>query len=431
MAALTAVLAGHSAAEGLDERHRQSRLELSAVENAIRLTEQRRNELGAEIAALEQDRAAINRNLIEASARARQIEARIDRSEERLAQLHDQQDAVRASLDRSRDLLGEVIAALQRMGSNPPPAILVSPGDALSSIRSAILLGAVVPELRAETEVLIAELGELARLGKEIGIEREKLGADLIRLAEEEERLVLLLAEKKKLTADRRQQLAGQSARAAELAAKADTLSKLIESFESEIAAAREAAEQARLAEEERRRKEADQLASARDEIDRQDFSDTARISPAMEFEATRGLLPRPVAGVEVRSFGQKDPYGDIAAGSYLATRVDARVVSPADGWVVYAGPFRSYGQLLILNVGSGYHVVLAGMDRIDVQLGQFVLAGEPVAMMGARRIASASAVDVESSRPVLYVEFRKDGKSIDPAPWWADATLKRDSNDS
>lgn len=419
------------AAQALDQRHEQSRRELTEIESAIRLTEQRRDELNVEISGLEKDRAAINRNLIDASARSRELENRIARGESRLTELRGQQDDIHASLRTRRHLLAEVIGALQRMGSNPPPAILVSPLDALSSIRSAILLGAVVPELRSETEILMTELGELARISREIESERQTLSSDLTKLAEEEQRLTLLLAEKKELTAERRQQLAIQSASAAELAARADTLSKLIETLENEIAGAREAAEKARLAEAERRRKESEQLASARDEIARHDFSDTARIAPAMEFTAARGLLPRPVAGVEIRSFGQKDRLGDISEGDYLVTRTNSRVVSPADGWVVYAGPFRSYGQLLILNAGSGYHVVLAGMERIDVQLGQFVLAGEPVAVMGARRIASATAVDVESSRPVLYVEFRKDGKSIDPSPWWAESTLKRDPNDS
>ena len=62
-----------------------------------------------------------------------------------------------------------------------------------------------------------------------------------------------------------------------------------------------------------------------------------------------------------------------------------AQVTAPCDGWVVFAGNFRSYGQLLIINAGGGYHVLLAGMERITVDLGQFVLTGEPVAVMGKR----------------------------------------------
>jgi septal ring factor EnvC (AmiA/AmiB activator) len=78
-----------------------------------------------------------------------------------------------------------------------------------------------------------------------------------------------------------------------------------------------------------------------------------------------------------------------------------------------------SYGQLLILNAGGGYHVLLAGMERISVDLGQFVLTGEPVAVMGGGSPGSA-AVATRSMRPALYAEFRKDGTPIDPSPWWA-----------
>ena len=94
-------------------------------------------------------------------------------------------------------------------------------------------------------------------------------------------------------------------------------------------------------------------------------------------------------------------------------------MLAPADGWVVYAGPFRSYGQVLILNAGDGYHIVLAGMERIDAALGQFVLSGEPVAVMGATRLASIGDIDHTSAQPILYVEFRKDGNSINSTPWW------------
>ena len=94
-------------------------------------------------------------------------------------------------------------------------------------------------------------------------------------------------------------------------------------------------------------------------------------------------------------------------------------------------GPFRSYGKLLIINAGDGYHVLLAGMDQINVQLGQFVLAGEPVAMMASPKLASAGAVDIVSTQPVLYIEFRKDGTSIDPAPWWAATMTKRLADDT
>jgi septal ring factor EnvC (AmiA/AmiB activator) len=92
-------------------------------------------------------------------------------------------------------------------------------------------------------------------------------------------------------------------------------------------------------------------------------------------------------------------------------------VTSPCDGWIVYGGPFRTYGQVLIINAGGGYHVLLAGLSQIDVQLGQFVLAAEPVGTMSAAPKTAAGKTN--QSAPVLYVEFRKDGRPIDPDPWW------------
>jgi septal ring factor EnvC (AmiA/AmiB activator) len=149
------------------------------------------------------------------------------------------------------------------------------------------------------------------------------------------------------------------------------------------------------------------------------------RIKPAIPFQLAKGKLPVPAQGRRVLSFGEKTQYGGQSKGLVRETRHNAQVTSPCDGWIVYAGEFRSYGQLLIINAGGGYHVLVAGLSQIDVQPGQFVLAAEPVGTMsGAPRTAQittqVSAQDgAPSNSPVLYVEFRKDGQPIDPDPWW------------
>jgi murein hydrolase activator len=121
-----------------------------------------------------------------------------------------------------------------------------------------------------------------------------------------------------------------------------------------------------------------------------------------------------------VISFGDRLPSGKTAQGSVIETRHAAQVTSPSDGWVAYAGEFRSFGQVLIINGGGGYNVVLTGLSQIDVQIGQFVLGGEPVGTMSA-----APKGKVQGSAPVLYVEFRKDGRPVDPEPWWSDGSKK------
>src|SRR5207248_2016130 len=146
---------------------------------------------------------------------------------------------------------------------------------------------------------------------------------------------------------------------------------------------------------------------------------DPGRLAPAVAFASAKKRLPLPVNGVKIREYGASDGLGGAEKGLSIATRNASTVTAPCDGWVVYAGPFRNYGQLLILNAGDGYHVLLAGMDRISVDLGQFVVTGEPVATMGGR-VQTAAALAVGSGQPLLYIEFRKDGIPVDPGPWWA-----------
>jgi len=297
-----------------------------------------------------------------------------------------------------------VLAALQRIGYRPPPALIASPDDALQAVRTAMVLGAVLPEMRGKVEVLAGDLAELSTVRKRITAERDRLKTEIASLDGERTRMSALIAERQKQQAEREQALAAERTRAAELAKQVDNLKDLIGKLEAGLdPATREAREAAR----------SDQRPAL------SAFRDPGRLAPAIAFASLRGQVPIPVNGVRLKAFGAPDGNGGVEKGISVATRAGAQVTAPADGWVVYAGPFRSYGQLLILNVGGGYHVLLAGMDRISVDLGQFVLAGEPVAVMGSSsHIAAILAAG--SSQPVLYIEFRKDGLPVDPGPWWA-----------
>ena len=133
-----------------------------------------------------------------------------------------------------------------------------------------------------------------------------------------------------------------------------------------------------------------------------------------------------PVAGTLIKSFGAPDGFGGTEKGLSISTRTGAVVSSPADGWVSFVGSYRNYGQLLIVNVGGGYYLVLAGMQSTSVELGQFILAGEPVAVMGDGSAKTAAAIALGAAQPILYVELKKDGAAIDPGPWWAKPELEK-----
>ena len=199
--------------------------------------------------------------------------------------------------------------------------------------------------------------------------------------------------------------------------------SDLIETLEVEINKMRSAREEAIRAEKERRDREAE-LASL-------PVPEANRLVKSAPFEQLRGAIGLPATGVVAHRFGDSDGAGSTRYGDTVRTQSGAIVTAPADGVVLYAGPFRSYGQLLILNAGDGYHIVLAGLGRINVSLGQSVLAGEPVGAMDDVRLASAGDPENGKTGAELYVEFRKDGKPVDPAPWWIDRNSGRTGNDT
>jgi len=386
------------------ETLKQHDQELLAARDAQRKSIETEAALKGEIEQIGADRRKLNQDLIDTAGRLRGVEASIDATENRLKPLDDNERSIRASLDGRRAVIGEVLAALQRIGRRPPPALIASPEDALQAVRTAMVLGAVLPEMRHEVEALASDLSELLNLRKKIAAERDRLKSEVAALDGERIRMTALVEARQKQQAESEKALVAERARAGDLARNVDNLKDLIAKLEQGLdPAIRDAREAAR--------------SDSRPALSA--FRDPGRLAPAIAFVSLRGHVPIPVNGVKLKEFGAPDGSGGLEKGLSIATRADAQVTAPADGWVVYAGPFRSYGQLLILNVGGGYHVLLAGMDRISVDLGQFVLAGEPVAVMGtASHIASILATG--SAQPVLYIEFRKDGTPVDPGPWWA-----------
>lgn len=385
--------------------------ELEAIRRSIEVSERRQASLRGEMAGLENDRARLSGDLIATAQRLRTAENEIASSEARLDDLHATEDAVRSSLRERRAVMSEVLMALQRMGRTPPPAILSRPEDALAAIRGSILAGAVLPDIRIEAEALAVDLVQLTELTKSIEGEHGALRARYSALADEQARIDILVSTKQQQGEQTQAALSAEQGKASELANQAQSLQSLIKTLESEVESAALAAEQADAAA--RITEPADPAEAARR------LADTSRMAPALKFADAKGLLARPVSGDQTRGFGDPDEVGDKSQGISLAARPGSSVLAPTDSWVVYAGPFRSYGKVLILNAGDGYHIVIAGMERVDPSLGQFVLAGEPVGLMGATRLASVGELDHTSAQPILYVEFRKDNTAIDSAPWW------------
>jgi murein hydrolase activator len=280
------------------------------------------------------------------------------------------------------------------MSAQPPPAVLVDPDDMLAAIRTSMLLGALLPEMRQEVASLVADLGDLSNARAAVAAEKGWLADALAGLADQRKGLQADIDARQAAEDKARQSLAAETNRAYDLAKQASDIKDLISRMEKVAAAAGPV---------------------------------PPTSGPAsIRFGRRKGGLPWPVAGSLMKIFGDANEFGSVEKGDSFAAVPGAVVSAPADATVAYSGPYRTYGQLLILNAGEGYYLVMAGMDRINVEVGQSVAAGEPVALMGDGTTKTAATIAVGAVQPVLYVEFRKDGTIIDPGPWWAKPDMEK-----
>ncbi|MEN8198174.1 MAG: peptidoglycan DD-metalloendopeptidase family protein, partial [Pseudomonadota bacterium] len=186
----------------------------------------------------------------------------------------------------------------------------------------------------------------------------------------------------------------------------------------------REEAERKRLEEEQRRLAEAARAPAGKPGDEAASVARAAAlVKPAgiRPFPA-KGPITDPVSGRIVKQYGTRNKYGQTERGVTYATRPGAQIVAPHDGLIAFAGPFEGYGHILIIEHDGGYHTLLAGLERLDTSVGQWVLTGEPVGAMGN------SAIDKGSDTVGLYLELRRKGQPIDPNRWIASGKQNRTS---
>jgi septal ring factor EnvC (AmiA/AmiB activator) len=422
----------------------QAAKEFRDGQDRLARTERRTRVLEADVAQMGDERANLTVQLQETARLIQKSEAQLNTIEGRRDALEAQQKQLQGSLNQRQGSIATLLGAMQRMGRNPPPAIITRREDALEMVRSAMLLARAFPELRSEAAELTGRLGELVQVMTQIRAERDKVETESQRLKEAQERLASLMETKRQSMAERQQELEQMRQEATEISKKVTDLSELISSldktvaeltglgsYEKEIRADAAPAPAPPAADTEKPPEAAAQTKGTQVAVALPPrppspaveltpkggalSGSPGRMKPAIPFHLAKAQLPKPAQGRRVLSFGETTSNGRRSQGLVVETRQGAQITSPCDGWIVYAGEFRSYGQLLIINAGGGYHVLLAGLSHIDVQLGQFVLAAEPVGTMSAAPKGKA-----QDNAPVLYVEFRKEGRPIDPDPWWS-----------
>ncbi|MSP29755.1 MAG: hypothetical protein EXR09_04680 [Acetobacteraceae bacterium] len=311
-------------------------------------------------------------------------------------------------LARAEDL-AVLMPLLHRLSRYPAETMLAVQPNQDRALRGVLVLRGLATQMERDAKALRAEQAGLARTQENLGTEQLRLGAAL---AAQAAAGAVLDRQIGAVQGTRRAQegLAEDAARkAAQQAERASSLRAVI----TEIEAQRRASEEQARAEADRATRERRTGAAA---AARRREAALARPSGAGTIAANappHGQLLAPVGGVPARVFGAATEAGP-ATGLTYHPAPGARIVSPCAGRVVFAAPFRSFGLLLIVDCGALYHGVLAGMERLDVEPGRTVEAGEKLGVMGDWDARSGTA------RPMLYLELRRDGRPVDPTPWLA-----------
>src|SRR5258707_2518484 len=290
-------------AAGTPDAMQQRALELEAARQQQKSAADTQAKLKADIAAIGQDRSKLNQQLIDIAAQVRAVENSIGDAEARLRALDSREQQIRLSLGSRRAEVAEVLAALQRAGRRTPPALLVTPEDALQSLRTAMMLGAVVPELRGRAEKLAGDLGELVALRKTIATERDALAQDRDRLKDDQVRLAALIDERQRKQSAIEKDMEAEGARAITLSKQVDSLQGLIAKMEQDLKSAAKAAATASLQ---------GAPANVNGKPNLGALKDPARLSPAIAFASAKGLLGYRVNGTRIPCFGGSTRTGGV-----------------------------------------------------------------------------------------------------------------------
>jgi len=389
--------------------------DLQAVERDIERARASQEEAAKRAARIAENEAAVRNKMIAAAQRIQERERVLIELEDQLTTLEAHRSVLAATLEDKDAQMRDVLMALQRLAVRPTDALLLQPLRPSDAIRSGLALSAAIPALTDNANRLRVDLASLYRTRTEIIERRSEVAANAAALITDQSNLERLYAEKAELRAGFEQRADEATTRMDALSKEADDLRDLLDKV---------VAERKRHIEEESAEKAAEKAKqTTRRPVTLIPHDGTAptpdivvarRPAPPQEtrsFAQARGTLPFPVMGQLTQRYGEETE-GDVRSkGIVIKTRTDAQVVTPFDAVVAFSGPFRGYGQLLILEHSEGYHTLLAGMSHLDGAVGQTVLAGEPVGVMAPEGV------------PSLYVELRRGGQPINPLPWLATQT--------
>ena len=380
--------------------------QIKEVEKAIEAGKKQSQQLKQQVDELKSDISKASRDRIGVATAVQNLEQRLSKLETEIDDLNDAETEKRKLLESRRDQFSGVLMALQKLSRLPPEAVIAYPTGAADLIRTAILLRSAVPQIEGQAVRLREDLIALAATRDLIAKRKSQLAKTSLEFKNKRSTLDGLIrmkaAEHERALSKRRE----AKLRIESLSGQAQNLRDLFGNLEQE--------RKKQLAEKRKRtQKQLLEAKKAKSQKSTLTAKKVVRLAPPLDlkpFALSRGSLRYPAVGRISGHYGKTIRRGIKRKGLSIETRDSAQIIAPFDGKVVFAGNFRGYGQLLIIDHGEGYHSLLAGMSRIDGVMGQYLLSGEPIGVMGSQN----------EGKPSLYIELRRNGQPINPVPWLA-----------
>jgi septal ring factor EnvC (AmiA/AmiB activator) len=320
------------------------------------------------------------------AARIQQTEASIAAQTAKIQLISSQREALRARLaERQAPLVG-LTGSLQRLSRRPPLLALLRPGSVRDAVYLRALLDTMLPEVQRRTAALRSEIERGRALEKTARAAAVDLRQAETEMRTRREELAALETSQRLASREASGIAAREGDRALALAEKARDLGDLVD----------EVGRQGELR---------DQLSALSGPIMRPPRPEEARVLAASQFVTPPEGLPSymlPVTGRVVTGFGEDAPGLNRSRGITLLTRPNAQAVAPAPGRIAYAGPYRGYDRIVIIEHSGGWTSLVTGLARLDVAVGETVVAGSPLGMTGP-------------GEPQVLVELRREGEPVNP----------------
>lgn len=398
--------------------------DLRQVEKQIESAQKKQESLTFQRDLLKLEINNLKKELVSAARRISRADTNLTELEEKLEDLKNVEANTLGDLDRRQDELAGTISAMIRLNRRPDTILLGSSASLMDNLRAAKIMRRLVPHLEHESSQLGQQLLTLATLRTQTFEQHEALIALKNNRGREQSRLNSLIKSKRNIERKVQRDSKVQHRKIAALGAQAKSLTSLVQKLGVEKKRRDKETAQQRLNTEQKPRQTAIKLIApstkgrkpARKRPPPEPSADNQQLASLggalrsnRTFSSAKGKLPLPVSGKIIARYGKSTESGR-DKGIVIETRPQAAVFSPYDGQIAFAGSFRHYGLLLIIDHGEGYHTLLAGMTEINGQVGQHLLAGEPVGQMDIK----------ETQKPTLYMELRREGSPINPHPWFA-----------